>query len=421
VIWKTFWCFEGTSKKVERTSSEARQHAGGRTGILTLHYGFNEGAILQAYALSELLRFVFGGDVEVVDQRYPSKVSVYGDPDHSPRTRALAEAIDGWLPLSADRYRRTESAELIRKLGDRYDRLIFGSDVLWSLHYRRKLRGVLGRGIWPRQTNPFFPAFPNVYWPSSTQRCSKVAFAASIGSFDWRDLPSTHARMIREGLESCCAIGVRDERTREFVSQLSESLSERVRLLADPTFARPFREVARLGQKDPELREALAKMGVDFDRPRCLVIAKNGEAASASVEFFARRGWQTVGVTTPNDLCSLSLHDQGFHPLEWARLFECFDVCVTERMHGAVFSMLSNVPFVAIEMNEVVGDGLTKTRSLLRRFDLEDVLLDADEGDPVTLQRTFERVADTPWDWDRLNDRIEETSDQQMAFLNDLV
>jgi hypothetical protein len=56
-------------------------------------------------------------------------------------------------------------------------------------------------------------------------------------------------------------------------------------------------------------------------------------------------------------------------------------------------------------------------QSLLRRFDLEDVLLQRDERDPATVQQTFERVLDTPWDWHRINEHIEEASDQQIEFL----
>jgi ElaB/YqjD/DUF883 family membrane-anchored ribosome-binding protein len=345
-------------------------------------------------------------------------MAAYGDPNTNARTRALADAIDDWLPLSTDHHRCIDSAGLIRELGERYGRLVFGSDVLWALHYRGRLRRVFPKGILPKQNNPFFPAFPNVYWPSVEQQCDKIVFSASIGSFDWIHVPAKHVRMMREGLESCRAISVRDERTREFVSQLSKSLADRVCLLADPTFARPFREGAQLHQKDQALKELLTEMGVDFSRPRCLVIARNGEAASAAVEYFERRGWQTVAVTARNERCSLSLHDRGFHPLAWARLFGWFDACVTERMHGAIFSLLNNTPFVAIEMNKVRGKELTKTQSLLRRFDLEDFLLSEDEREAATLERVFERVVDTPWDWDRINEQIEEASDRQIEFLN---
>lgn len=148
-----------------------------------------------------------------------------------------------------------------------------------------------------------------------------------------------------------------------------------------------------------------------------MVIARNGEASAAAVENFERRGWQTVSVTAQNDLCSLRLHEQSFHPLEWARLFGWFDACVTERMHGAIFSLLNNIPFVAIEMNKAIGDRFTKTRSLLSRFDLEDILLDFNEREPIKLQRTFKRAVDMPWDWDRINLQIEEASDQQVEFL----
>jgi hypothetical protein len=33
------------------------------------------------------------------------------------------------------------------------------------------------------------------------------------------------------------------------------------------------------------------------------------------------------------------------------------------------------------------------------------------------VQQTVERVIDTPWDWDRINEQIEEASDQQIEFL----
>ena len=188
-------------------------------------------------------------------------------------------------------------------------------------------------------------------------------------------------------------------------------------MLADPTFARPFRERAQLHQKDRALKESLSQMGVDFSRPRCLIIAKAGGAACAAVEYLERRGWQTVAVTERNDRCSLSLYDRAFHPLEWARLFGLFDACVTERMHGAIFSLLNNTPIVPIEMTNVAGNGLTKMQSLLRRFDLEDVLLQNDERDPVTVQQTLNRVLDVPWDWNRMNEQIEEASDQQIEFL----
>lgn len=401
------------------TRFEHQDSSAGRTGILTLHYGFNEGAILQAYALSELLRSTIGGSIEIVDQRYPAKLAAYGDPNQNARTRALSEAIDEWLPLSADHDRRPDSTPLIRELGERYDRLVFGSDVLWNLSYRKRFGGLLGKRFWPKQKDGFTPAFPNVYWPSAEQRCRKVVFSASLGAFDWRAIPSPHLRMMREGLESCSGVSARDERTLDFVASLSPSLADRVRLLADPTFARPFREIAGLSKEDPGVRESLAEMGVDFERPRCLVVAQNGEAASSIIERIGELGWQTVSVTASNDACALKLHDRGFHPLEWARLFSSFDLCVTERMHGAIFSLLNNTPFLALEMNRVKGHGTTKTSSLLRRFDLEDVLVDADERDPSRRQATLDRVMKGAWDWKRINEQVEAASDQQLQFLTE--
>jgi hypothetical protein len=72
-------------------------------------------------------------------------------------------------------------------------------------------------------------------------------------------------------------------------------------------------------------------------------------------------------------------------------------------------------------MTNAAGNGLTKMQSFLRRFDLEDVLLQNNEEDPVAVQQAFEQVIDKSWDWDRINEQIEEASDQQIEFLQDSI
>jgi hypothetical protein len=86
-------------------------------------------------------------------------------------------------------------------------------------------------------------------------------------------------------------------------------------------------------------------------------------------------------------------------------------------MHGAIFSLLNNTPLLPIEMTNAAGNGLTKMQSLLRGFDLEDVLLQNDEQNPDSVQKAIEQVIATSWDWDRINGQIEKASDQQIEFL----
>ena len=49
--------------------------------IGTLHYGFNEGALAQAYCLSKIIeQEIPCSKAEIIDRRYPKKVAVYGNP-----------------------------------------------------------------------------------------------------------------------------------------------------------------------------------------------------------------------------------------------------------------------------------------------------------------------------------------------------
>src|SRR2546421_12478933 len=88
-----------------------------RLGILTLHYGFNEGAILQAYSLATALREAFEGSaVEIVDHRYAAKCAAYGSADGE-RKGALLKAIDEWLPLSPHRFISDSDDETLSYIG----------------------------------------------------------------------------------------------------------------------------------------------------------------------------------------------------------------------------------------------------------------------------------------------------------------
>src|SRR4030095_4635406 len=160
-----------------------------RLGILTLHSGFNEGAILQAYCLSQnLQRSLPSWRVEIIDHRYPSKVAVYGSADNG-RKRALNEFISSALPLSARTFVAANHRRTKRYLREKYDMLIVGSDEVWRTNYQMRLRGLL-----VQQRDPWSPAFPNVYWPEPELCLPTVAYAACVGESDWRRIPAAHKR-----------------------------------------------------------------------------------------------------------------------------------------------------------------------------------------------------------------------------------
>ncbi|MFI3319816.1 MAG: polysaccharide pyruvyl transferase family protein [Rikenellaceae bacterium] len=118
-----------------------------KIGILTFHRAHNYGAVLQCYALQEVLKNL-GYDIEVIDYRQPVIEKLYSLFDirvirqhlTNPRTvagylksfpRRLAgkniyQKFDRWLRLS----RECDQSNIVQD----YDIYIIGSDQLWSLH-----------------------------------------------------------------------------------------------------------------------------------------------------------------------------------------------------------------------------------------------------------------------------------------------
>lgn len=364
-------------------------------GIATLHYGFNEGAILQAKALSELLTHRLPEwPAHVVDHRYRAKVEVYSE-RQNPRTEALQEAMDHWLPLSQPRTESEDLRPLFRRLNDRCAAIVVGSDVVWDLHYQRRFRRLVRGGVFAYQADPFYPAFPNLYWPDRQVKVAKFSYAASVGSLDWRAVPLLHRRRMSHILHDFRLISVRDERSWQFVERLDPRLAQRTEILPDPALAWNLVDAGR----DEPLRQRLLRAGVDFTRPRVGLIARDTPQVMETVSRLRARGFQIVGITTQNSCSDIPLFEMSLHPLDWARIFHFMDVCLVERMHASIYCLLNQTPFVALDTLATPGRTDTKLFSLLSRFGLQSRCFSSRDVSADELTNAVSAASTDPWDW----------------------
>lgn len=370
-----------------------------KISIATLHYGFNEGAVLQAYSTASLFSSILPDfKVEIIDQRYPSKKAVYGKPE-SARKIALQNAIDSWLPLSEKKFHHPTHDAAVQYINDTSNALVIGSDQVWKLRYQRRLRRFIPNGIFPRQSDPFYPSFPNLYWPSNELQCPRVSFASSIGQLDGNDIPKNHRRQMAAILDDFSMLSVRDEKTFNFMEMLSPSLSQRAEVLPDPTLCNNLITTSN----DDALKTCLQEMGVDFSRERIGIVSPDNSAVIEMADHFRKRGSQIIGITTQNSFCDINLFQEGFHPLEWARLFHYMDFCVLDRMHAMIFSLINSTPFVAIDQNLTKVSNETKVLSLLRTFDLLDHYTIKDQINGSRLKDHANAIRLNPWDWKKIN------------------
>ncbi|WP_192361800.1 polysaccharide pyruvyl transferase family protein [Mesorhizobium mediterraneum] len=324
-------------------------------GTLTLHTGYNEGAQLQSLALQRCISDLRpGSPAEIVDHRYPRRLETGYGPATNARQRTLAAFADGLL-LSPKRFYSEDRSPTFRYVSDRYDAVVVGSDEVWKIDYVSRLGGLI-----KLQTNPLCPPFPNVYWPEVA--CSKIAYAASTGSSTkWTEMPRRNRYLMAKCLNDFVAIGVRDERTRELVLWADPSLADRVTLTPDPTVTHDLTSNAT----HESLRVKLASWGVDFNRPRALVIAGQHELYAEATTSLRARGVQIVSVSDRNHLADIDLTEKPIDPLEWANLASQFSYCLSERMHGALFALRNRCPLICLDSRRPAIGFPTKNEALM--------------------------------------------------------
>jgi hypothetical protein len=391
-----------------------------KLGILTLHSGYNEGALLQAFCLAANLRSSLpNSGVEIVDHRYPSKVRVYG-PVRNERTRALNDFFDHSLPLSGKRFLADDHRPTFEFIKENYKAVVTGSDELWKLDYTKRFFGFVSE-----QNNPWCPAFPNVYWPDESVKIPKIAYAASIGHTDWQTIPRKHVRRMKHILSQYTLLGIRDQRTMSFLKWLDTGMARKAEWVPDPTFSA---DILPLLDRET-LKQKLQTLGVDFNRPRiCIILEGSTNINNEVIEGMKQRGFQIVALSLKNRFADVELFDKGFTPIEWAGIFGLMDFCVSQRMHACIYSILNNIPFVAVDIYSNPMDDETKVKDLMRSFNLLDYYYNAEKDPPEKFRVICENMIKKPWPVNEIaqkrllfNSRSREFTDKIKGVINDAV
>lgn len=384
-----------------------------KLGIVTYHSCLNEGAILQASCLSSALKERLpGSEVEIVDYRYPSERKAYGPVDDR-RKKALSEFVEHVLPLSRERFEDEDPRRAHEFIGKNYDMLVVGSDEVWRLEYMRRLGGLrVDRG------SPWTPPFPNIYWPNGQVEIMKTAYGASVGGTDWRMIPRSDKRQMREALLGFSSIGVRDSRTSSFLRWLDPALEARSEDVPDPTFALDWlSKVNREG-----VRRKLENAGVDFRRQRLGIVLMDSPWLQRIVEDFRAKGFQIIGLSIPNRFSDVELFREGFTPLEWGSVFGLMDACLTQRMHPSICSILGGTPVAVLDFYGNAFDEESKLSDLMRTFGLVEYYYryERNKASFSDMLATCRRAIETPWPEEKVQEVVKGLQGRARKFIDGL-
>ncbi|MGB2753647.1 MAG: polysaccharide pyruvyl transferase family protein [Phycisphaerae bacterium] len=324
-----------------------------KVGILTFFESDNSGTFLQAYSMLKALERRLPEDrVELINFRRR-------------RSWFRPHRADLWPPYFIEhlRYylarlrcrrqylRRSPGGIVTRDTGramayieaNHYDLIVVGSDTVLKLP--------------PGGTRE--EPLP-VYWLSPSLPCRKVACAASASTLTYDSLGDAMRKKMADAVHAFDLVGVRDDMTFELMGALGLKGDPRLAMVPDPTFTLDF---------DPKPAETLLRRaGIDPARPTVGIQVPRPSVSVPLARHFKSKGFQIVMLDGegPADYAPF-----GVAPFEFAGIYGCFVLTITDRFHGSIFSLLNGTPVVAVDCGRYLPSGLSKTFTLMRQFGCE--------------------------------------------------
>jgi len=364
-----------------------------RIGILTFHRSINNGAFMQAYALSQQIQRRFGDVVEIVDfereTKYQSykknnlnKLFIYGG-KYMKKYEKFQQALK-LLPLSPDTLITNNYEEVLKYIENRYDVVIVGSDAVWA--YTKSL------------------GLENPYWLFGDKlNCIKMSYAASAYSLDVRNVPQNDKDYIAKCLSSFSYIGVRDNETRNFVQSLNSDL--KINMNCDPTVLldKPSKEDADL---------ILKKHKINTDKKIVGVMLSNSDYIPKIQKMMGRKEYEFVDVHRRNYSKAKyyfsnnkSLFD--LSPYEWHQVYSHFYMSFTNFFHGTLLALKSDVPTFSFDNTNFGYEYFSKIKQLLTDLDLLDYWIDNTRYSKEEEDRILAQIEYTIKNHDAIKDKID--------------
>jgi hypothetical protein len=295
-----------------------------KIGILTFHRAHNYGAVLQAYALQEVLKNM-GHNVEFIDYRNPFLLNIYNwfiwrrfiTKDMAKAIKELMlvfkrkrrfdkfqHFIQSDLSLSANPYTLTS-----------YDVIIVGSDQVWNT----------------KLTHGFDP----MYWGKWNHQNTIVAsYAVSMEDY----ISTNDKKEISELLKNFDYISVREENIKKQLETLS---NKKIDVTIDPTLLLDRESWLHIEDK-PLINE---------DYILLYQVRNNEIAEDIAKQISQYLNIRIVHLSARIDLCNNN-ETISSGPIDFLNLFRHAKFVVCTSFHGTIFSLIYHIPFCSVILND---------------------------------------------------------------------
>lgn len=377
-----------------------------KIGILTQPLVVNYGGLLQNYALQQVL-LRSGHEVETIDWFYPVykswRVKLFKTkyavlkvlfPKKYPKLRyqpteeerkVIQRNTNHFISTYINHTEKVRSKEgfITKAKEGNYDAYVVGSDQCWRPRYNAFLSSM-------------FLDF------AKEEKPKRIAYAASFGTDQWE---------FTEEMTSICAplaqrfdfVSVRED---SGVKLCKEHLGVNAVHVLDPTLLLTKEDYIHLieAEKEPKAKGTLFNYILDPDTVKSAFI--NRVAKERGLKSFQVLPKCQAETRTKDDVKN-HIEDCVFPGVTtWLRAFMDAEMTIVDSFHGMVFSIIFNKPFW------VIGNadrGMSRFTSLLKVFNLEDRLLDANQLHEVDINR--------PIDWSSVNAILQQKRNECINLL----
>jgi len=313
-----------------------------KVGILTFHEADNYGAVLQAYALQQVLKKL-GAESEFIStqtQDAPSADPISGPASifmkrirtEGAKRAALFQQFRDRFMICSARYAKEE----LTKINDEYDLFIAGSDQIWNFR---------------------IPGADERYFLPFADPQKRVSYAASFGT---EEFPEKAKPWCAKQLEQFKHLSVREESGWRIVREL---IQKDAMVCLDPTLLLTREDWGKLILSDEEEPYVLLFM-LKYDEELALR-AKNAAAeagvalkvvTAAFMPQYGFSGWSDVDVN------------------DWIKLIAGAKGVFTNSFHGTVFSLLFGRPLSVARLGGELSKRNGRLEELLNRVGMERAL-----------------------------------------------
>lgn len=354
-----------------------------KIGLLSPHYAYNYGAVLQAFALKHYLRSI-GHDTVIINRR--------------PAYQCAIPSLLGRMARKVEEFAKRSSFGKFEKqfLQPQTRPIILQSD--WNNFSEYKFDAVIVGSDQVWRDNYVFNSFGfNLFLDFVEDGVKRIAYAPSLGKESWEASDDVTDK-VKLLLNKFNAISVREITS---IPILKNKFGVDSQLVVDPSMLLTADEYQNKFCIPEKRDQYIAAYILDDNK----MFNKNLNRLSHDAGMPVHK----IGVKSPNSSIRVMLNR--FRPMpsvtKWVENIANSNGVVTNSFHGMMFSIIFRKQFVVVMNNK---RGAARFLSLLKMFGLGDRLIDESNSNYYSL-------LSTPIDFESIEDNINHWRNISIEFL----